>query len=308
MGGDIVARSTPGSGSTFTVTIDPGPLGGVRLLEPEEALAVTQEAAVTDSGQWEFPPARVLVVDDGDENRELVRLVLEEVGLEVEGAENGRVGVDKAQTGRFDLILMDMQMPVMDGYTATSLLRQAGLQTPIIALTANAMKGFERECLEAGCTGYLTKPVDIDALLRTLAEVLGGERKLASEPEAKGTTDVEVTRERPGREWAGAGPPVESRLASNRRLRPVIEKFVGRLAEKLEAMEASWEAGDLEELANLAHWLKGSAGMVGFDAFSEPAGALELLAKEKKEGDIEPSIRELRELAGRIVLRCERDG
>ena len=155
LGGDIVVESAPGSGSTFTVAIDPGPLDGVRLLEPREAMAVSQEAAGDGSGEWRFPPARVLVVDDGEENRELLQLVLEEVGLEVEGAENGRVGVDKARSGRFDVILMDMQMPVMDGYTATSVLRQEGLETPIIALTANAMKGFERECLEAGCTGYL---------------------------------------------------------------------------------------------------------------------------------------------------------
>ena len=124
----------------------------------------------------------------------------------------------------------------------------------------------------------------------------------------RGASDVEEMREPPGREWEGAGPPIESRLASNGRLRPIIEKFVGRLAEKLEAMEASCEEGDFEELANLAHWLKGSAGTVGFDAFGEPAAALELLAKEGKETEIEASIQELRELADRVVLPCDRDG
>ena len=76
-----------------------------------------------------------------------------------------------------------------------------------------------------------------------------------------------------------------------------------RLEEKLEAMQASWEARDFEELAKLAHWLKGSAGMVGFDAFGEPAATLELLAKERKESEIEASILELRRLADRIVVR-----
>ena len=97
------------------------------------------------------------------------------------------------------------------------------------------------------------------------------------------------------------GPPIVSRLASHPRLRATIAKFVPRLHEKLEAIEASWEAGDFQELASLAHWLKGSAGTVGFDVFSGPAAALELAAKERKESELEPLIQELRGLAERVV-------
>ena len=305
LGGDIVVRSAPGGGSTFAVTIDPGPLDGVGLLEPREAMSVTREAAGDGSGAWQFPSARVLVVDDADENREFLQLVLEEMGLEVEGAENGRVGVEKARSGGFAAILMDMRMPVMDGYTATSVLRQEGLQMPIIALTANAMKGFERECLEAGCTGYLIKPVDMDVLLEKLAELLGGERKRGGEE--KVSENTAVTGEQPGEEWTGGEAPLVSRLASNPRFQATIEKFVHRLEDKLEAMQACWEAGDFEELARLAHWLKGAGGTVGFDAFGEPAKNLELLAKERKEGEIEASIWELRRLADRIVLASPDD-
>ena len=181
-------------------------------------------------------------------------------------------------------------------------MRQEGLETPIIALTANAMKGFERECLEAGCTGYLTKPVDIDALLETLAELLGGERKRGAEPETPlerdGGSGAASSRSGPEtiRRWCRDSPPT-------RGFAPTIEKFVCRLEEKLEAMQACWEARDFEELAKLAHWLKGSGGTVGFDAFGEPAATLELLAKERKESEIEASISELRRLAERIVVR-----
>jgi PAS domain S-box-containing protein len=299
LGGDIVVHSELGHGSSFCVTLDPGSLEGIRLLEPDEALTASSTEAAAQLGAWQFPAARILVVDDGDENRELVQLVLGDVGLEVEQAENGQVGVDKALAESFDVILMDIQMPVMDGYTATARLREAGLDTPIIALTANAMKGFERECLDAGCTGYLTKPVDIDALIEKLAGLLGGRRGAAPAPAAPTSAEAEVFT-------APAGPvPVISRLASNARLRPTIEKFVARLGEKLDAMQASYEARDFEELARLGHWLKGGAGTVGLDAFTEPAQTLEQLAREGREDQIEVTLAELRELARRIDITGE---
>ena len=111
--------------------------------------------------------ARVLVVEDGDTNRKLLGLVLQRAGAEITMAENGRMGADLALKHPFDLILMDMQMPVMDGYTAATLIRQHGLTTPIIALTAHAMKGDQDKCLAAGCSGYVTKPIDVDLLVRT---------------------------------------------------------------------------------------------------------------------------------------------
>ncbi len=300
LGGDIVATSEFGSGSTFSASIDPGPLGGIRLLEPAECRSRAQAADKRASGRWRFPPSRVLVVDDGEENRDLVRLVLEDAGLRVDGAGDGRAGVQKALAEPYDLILMDMQMPVMDGYTATGELRQAGVEIPIIALTAHAMKGFERECLDAGCSGYLSKPVDIDTLLETLAGPLDGERvagdaNLGAAPTPQGTFVA----------TAGRGGPVVSRLASNPRLRPTLEKFVARLTAKVEGMEACFENGDLEQIADLAHWLKGAAGTVGFDAFTEPAELLELLAKERKEAELGAAIDDIRELTERIEISCD---
>jgi CheY-like chemotaxis protein len=236
-------------------------------------------------------------VDDGEENRDLVQLVLEDAGLRVDGAGDGRAGVEKALAEPYDLILMDMQMPVMDGYAATGELRRVGVEIPIIALTAHAMKGFERECLDAGCSGYLSKPVDIDALLEALAGPLNGERVAGDEP--FGTT---ASLQDPVLATADSGGPLVSRLASNPRLRPTIEKFVARLTAKVESMEACFDSSDFEQLADLAHWLKGAAGTVGFDAFGEPAELLELLAKERKESEIGAAIEEIRELTERIVI------
>ena len=118
-----------------------------------------------------LPAGRVLVVDDGDANRRLIKLILEKAGCTVTEAENGKLGVQKATATEFDLILMDMQMPVMDGYKATTTLREAGLKTPVLALTANAMTGDREKCLAAGCDDFLTKPVEIDEVLRTVADL-----------------------------------------------------------------------------------------------------------------------------------------
>ena len=302
LGGDIVVHSEVGKGSVFVVTLDPGPLTGVRLLSPEEAAARTTEGAVEQGAAWEFPPARVLVVDDGEANRELVRLVLEEVGLRISDAENGRVGADMALQESYDVILMDMQMPVMDGFAATRLLRQRGIKIPIIALTANAMKGFEQEVLDAGCSGYLTKPVDIDGLVQTLAALLGGRRA----PLAPLKKEVSVPIPAPTRESVAVAPVV-SRLADHPRLRAVVRKFAQQMPDRMRAIESAWDNRDFENLASLAHWLKGSGGTAGFDAFTAPAKALEQLAKGKSEEQTGEVVAELRMLVEHIVIPGEEE-
>jgi len=303
MGGDIVATSEPGKGSVFHATIDPGALDGVALLQPDEALAACEQAADAGHVAWQFNAGRVLVVDDGDENRELVTLVLEEAGLQVDGAENGKIGLDKGSKGNYDVILMDIQMPVMDGYEATTALRQAGVDTPIFALTANAMKGFEEKCLAVGCTGFLTKPVDIDLLLDTLGKLLGGERRKVEAAEVAATDNwddnIGATSELDG----SPGAPIVSRLAvGGSRIQSTIAKFIVRLDDQLDTMDKCWAQRDFTELAALAHWLAGSGGTVGFDDFTEPAKYLETLAKANSEDGIAATLQELRELSRRLVV------
>jgi CheY-like chemotaxis protein/HPt (histidine-containing phosphotransfer) domain-containing protein len=248
----------------------------------------------------------VLVVDDGDENRELVTVVLEEIGLKVEGAENGEVAVEKALRGDFAVIFMDVQMPVMDGFTATRQLRLRGLKTPIIALTAHAMKGFEEQIMSMGFSGYLVKPIDIDAMIHKLADLLRA-RSLDSEHSEK-HVEVAVIDAEPKAKPAPAEPPLVSRLAANNpRFRPIVEKFARRLTDQLEAMSKAWNDRNFEELAGLAHWLKGAGGTVGFDAFTEPALGLEQLAKAQNTEEVEAAIDGLRQLASRIVVSNDGD-
>jgi PAS domain S-box-containing protein len=305
LGGDIVVRSEPGVGSTFAVTFDAGPLAGAHMLAPSEACQLDVDVAEEGYARWQFPSARILVVDDGAENRELVKLVLEENGLSVEEAENGQVAVDKAAVTRYDVILMDMSMPVMDGYTATRTLRQRGLKTPIFALTAHAMKGFEKEVLEAGCTGYVTKPIEIDVLLGALAEKLGGKRvhdDPAAPPPVAPVRPLAAQSAPAEANHRGDGAPVVSSYANQQRMWPIMAKFAVRLDEQLEAMDQAYSALDFPNLAALAHWLKGAGGTVGYHAFTEPARTLEMCAKAGDGPGADAALRELHHLAGRLVV------
>jgi len=301
LGGDIVATSVPGEGSTFTLTIATGSLAGIALITPEQA-APAQDSidAPEQRARWVFPNKRVLVVDDGPENRELVRLVLEELGLAVEEAENGLVGVRKTLTGEFDAVLMDVQMPELDGLSATRRLRDNGCTLPIIALTAHAMKGFEKKLQEAGSSGWLVKPIDIDLMIETLARLLGGRRidELdAAPPEsASGMSSIAD---------APTGMPIVSRLADKPRLHATVRRFVERLDSQIAAMDEAFRDGRLAELADLAHALKGTGGTVGFDEFTEPALRLEQAAKDADTIGIERSLIELRSLVGRVVAPAE---
>jgi CheY-like chemotaxis protein/HPt (histidine-containing phosphotransfer) domain-containing protein/anti-sigma regulatory factor (Ser/Thr protein kinase) len=272
LGGDLTGSSQPGVGTSMLFTFATGPLEGVRLLDGTQLAASGSEEAPQRRIRWRIPSARVLVVDDGPENRELLSLVLTDHGLWVDEAQNGRVALEKLAAGSYDLVLMDMQMPVMDGYAATRELRRRGLQLPVVALTANAMKGYEQEVLQAGCTAYLTKPVDIDVLLQQVAQMLGGSpEETAADPH--GSVFIDTSEE------ALAEGPIRSRFAGNAKLVPIVRKFAARLHQQLDLAQVACAARDLPEVERLAHWLAGAAGTVGYDAFTKPARELEAAAK-----------------------------
>lgn len=115
---------------------------------------------------------RILVAEDNPSNQKLISILLQKIGVEVTIAEDGQIAVDKALEGAYDLILMDMQMPNLNGYDASRQLRNKGCTTPIIAVTANAMMGDEEKCVEAGCDGYISKPIDRAKLSEVVARYI----------------------------------------------------------------------------------------------------------------------------------------
>ena len=168
LGGEVVVESELGRGSQFTLTLAAGHTG--RLVEPNLNV---QPIAETKQQELRIG-AKVLVVDDRRDIRYLAQHFIEKAGGEVVTATNGREAVDlvMSDAGRdVDLIVMDMQMPVLDGYEAATELRRRGCGTPIIALTANAMKSDRDECLAAGCTDYTTKPLDSCKLVSMIARL-----------------------------------------------------------------------------------------------------------------------------------------
>ena len=181
LGGGIEVESELGKGSTFTVTVDPGPLAGVPVLTAPPRASADQRKPATVCPVQKLQ-GRVLLAEDGPDNRRLIRFILEKAGLQVDLAENGRIACEKTHAAEsqgkpYDLIVMDMQMPELDGYEATRRLRQDGCCRPIIALTAHAMAGDRERCLEAGCDDYAAKPINRAELLTLIAGYLQGDRE-----------------------------------------------------------------------------------------------------------------------------------
>ena len=172
LGGDITVESIVGQGSAFTLTIPTGNLADVELLE--QPLARTPEEAEEVEPQREHLTGRILLAEDGRDNQLLVTHYLHKAGAAVEVAADGALALAaaRANTPGFDLILMDMQMPKLDGYEVTRTLRAEGWTGPIVALTAHAMPGDREKCLAAGCDEYLTKPIDRQQLIRLCARMI----------------------------------------------------------------------------------------------------------------------------------------
>ena len=186
LGGSLHADSVPGRGSRFVATIETGPLAKTKLVADVAFEWGTIAPRRSEPGPSPLQ-GRILIADDGQDNQRILTLHLKRAGAVLDNAGNGRIAVDKVmaavEAGQpFDLILMDMQMPELDGYGATRELRERGILTPILAITAHAMSGDREQCLEVGCNEYLTKPIDRATLVSTCSRWLGMKRTATPSP------------------------------------------------------------------------------------------------------------------------------
>ena len=175
LGGDVTVTSDLGKGSEFRVVISTGPIGDTELLtSPHDATLSAPDSAPLDLADIHLD-LHLLLVEDSPDNQLLIGHFLRGLGADVQVADNGQTGLDLAlhaeADGRpFDLILMDMQMPVLDGYSAVQRLRGLGYSHPIVALTANAMRGDQQKCLAVGCDDYATKPINRPQLFELIVK------------------------------------------------------------------------------------------------------------------------------------------
>lgn len=184
LGGDLTLHdSRPGVGSRFRFTFATGPLDDTVSIAPEMLFDTVPTAVVPKpSESTSVLPFRILVAEDGPDNQRIIRHFLQRRGAEVEVCENGRIAIERAveaeqDSDPFDLILMDMSMPEMDGYEATERLRAAGFETPIVALTANVMVEDRRRCFEVGCDAFLSKPINRVEFLEVVRGLLNSQTR-----------------------------------------------------------------------------------------------------------------------------------
>jgi PAS domain S-box-containing protein len=173
MGGDVTLESSePGKGSCFLVQIRAPATENTSFISNLDFTMHIRQARTPLSGDKRLEGVNVLLVEDVKDNQNLMTHFLGMAGAHVEVANNGKEGVAKAMAGHYDAILMDIQMPVLDGYEATRQLRAKGYKSPIIALTAHALKEEREKSFEVGCDDHLTKPIDFNVLIEHLAGVL----------------------------------------------------------------------------------------------------------------------------------------
>ena len=224
--------------------------------------------------------ARVLLVEDNEINQQVGKELLEMAGVSVEMARNGQEAVQCVQNADFELVLMDINMPVMDGYQATRLIREipGRANLPIVAMTANVMPQDLARCREMGMNDHVAKPIDPDALFQALVQWIQPRNGQAFHPN---TASSETKQLRDGIEGFPAMPGIDvafglSRTAGNHTLfASLLNKFVVHHANTLTTIQKTVTAGDTKEARRLVHTLKGVAGTIGALPLREMADALE---------------------------------
>ncbi len=315
--GNIFVKSSPGVGSTFTFEL-PFEAGGI-----EARISNYLSRQLNDSDHQVLSSLRVLMVEDNPLNQMVTEKLLSSWEMDVDIANNGREGVEKYQSGFYDLILMDVQMPEMDGYLATQKIRELekvnGHHIPIIALTANAVMGIDQKCIAAGMDDYLAKPIDIkhlfDKIVRYVKPVIPAQvppvayqgHRPSESPINQRNKDTSLIVQEPliqprsmsYHSYTDLSYLKELTQGQNDTLRAAIEKFIDSTPEMLEQLVIQVKGGEYERLAKSAHKLKSSVAIMGMNETKN--NLVQIESTVKNHGDTS----QLPDLVAQVITQCQ---
>ena len=279
MGGTITVESMHGIGSQFCVSISTGKLDESQLIEGEAELPEKTDSIAYQYDHSCTVKGSILIVEDNEDNQQLLSIILCDIGAEITFAKNGQEALDKTRNKTYDLILMDIQMPVMGGIEATKILRQSDYTNPIVALTANAMKSDYDMCIEAGCDGFLTKPINKDKLFKAIYKYL--------EIEDRNIHDDKIISD-----------ILDKRSV---KMRELVLKFIRSLPERIEAIERFRNAKNWTSMRDELHKLKGIGTVMGYPMITEIATELDYEVKIENELEVDTLLLNLKNICERVV-------
>jgi len=267
LGGHISVESTPNIGSKFSFCINTGKVN-------DESMVYSLNHQKQEHQNHHFKPTtklygHILLAEDIVDNQNLIEMYVTNTGAKITIVNNGAEAVEICKTQEFDLILMDMQMPVMDGIEATKQIRLSDNKTPIISLTANAMKSDFEKCIDAGATEFLTKPIDTTRFNQTLYRYLSN------------VTNSTITK------TASKDKP--------NKLKKLTEKFIKALPERLSLINKLFDEQSWTKLEDESHKLKGIGSPFGFPEITNICGKINLACRDEKFDEISELVEELNE-------------
>lgn len=276
LGGDLICESAKGQGSTFILSI-----AAKTQNETVFVTALSQIGGSRDEQNQQvlIKPLQghILLAEDSPDNQQLIAMYIRRTGATLSIVENGQQAVEEGLAGDFDLVLMDMQMPVMDGVEAITMLRAAGYGGPIVSLTANAMMSDREKCLSAGADDYLVKPINLQHFFEILNAYLREPEKISAE-----------------KSW-------QADLENDPEYRALVERFLGNLPDMVTELMESVRGQQWDAVLAISHKLKGMGGNFGFPQITALAGQINTLAKTAELDRIAVLSTELEQLQQHIL-------
>lgn len=275
LGGTLTVKSEPEKGSQFTFCLFYKNLAGSNIVYNKESLPKDTENSDSQERSG-YLMGRILLVEDNKNNQEIILLYLRRIAEDITVVDNGLLAVEAARENKFDIILMDIRMPVMDGIEATKLLRKEGFDKPIVALTANAMKEDRQACIDAGFNDFLLKPIDANTLSETIKKHLVNDKGVVS-----------------------------SLLENDSGAINLIRKYVSKLSTILDEIEGTINNLEWERLSDILHQLKGTGGNYGYLILTSIAEKMENHLLEQNKEKLSEDFSELKGIYSKIVQGLE---